>query len=200
MQRVFTTGQVAKIFSVNINTVIKWFDEGKLEGFRLPRSNERRIYRESVVEFMRKHDIATELLDEFVAQLKKNQKRPRKDQPSANALSAEARREERRVLPRVSVDLEGEIRSSTNGDGVSARVQVRNLSMSGAYVIGYSSSKNLIPAEFHLNVAANDRGPALDGVCQVIHARRGEDQTYAIGVRFTRINPNSIQRYVMPGS
>ena len=65
MTRVFTTGQVARIFSVNINTVIKWFDEGKLKGFRLPSSNERRIYRESIVEFMKEHEISTDLLRVF---------------------------------------------------------------------------------------------------------------------------------------
>ena len=62
MNRVMTTGQVARVFNVNINTVIKWFDEGKLEGFRLPRSNERRIYRESVQAFMKLHGITDDLL------------------------------------------------------------------------------------------------------------------------------------------
>ena len=76
MTRVFTTGQVARIFSVNINTAIKWFDEGKLKGFRLPRSNERRIYRESVVEFMEDHDISIELLRVYDTE-ESNKKRSR---------------------------------------------------------------------------------------------------------------------------
>jgi excisionase family DNA binding protein len=66
-ERVMTTGQVAQVFSVNINTVIKWFDDGKLEGFRLPESNERRIYRDSVRAFMTAHGIAEDLLTAFDA-------------------------------------------------------------------------------------------------------------------------------------
>lgn len=51
-QRAFTTGQVAKMCKVAGRTVCKWFDSGRLKGYRVPGSNDRRVPRESLVEFM----------------------------------------------------------------------------------------------------------------------------------------------------
>ena len=44
--KVFTTGQVAKICKVAPRTVSKWFDSGRLRGYRIPGSQDRRIPRE----------------------------------------------------------------------------------------------------------------------------------------------------------
>ena len=46
MKKVFTTGQVAKICKVAPRTVSKWFDSGRLRGYRIPGSQDRRIPRE----------------------------------------------------------------------------------------------------------------------------------------------------------
>ena len=46
--KVFTTGQVAKICKVAPRTVSKWFDSGRLRGYRIPGSQDRRIPREYV--------------------------------------------------------------------------------------------------------------------------------------------------------
>jgi len=62
-KKIFTTGEVARLMDVNINTVIKWFDEGKIEGFRLPMSNDRRIPLNSLRNFMLRHSIPLEMLD-----------------------------------------------------------------------------------------------------------------------------------------
>ena len=194
MQRVFTTGQVARIFSVNINTVIKWFDEGKLTGFRLPRSNERRIYRDSVLAFMEKHGISTDLMNDFDEHLS-SKKKGRKATRTGRG-SRERNGEETRIFPRVPVTLDAVVRHSDESLDVLARVQVHNLSMGGAYLVGFSPEHKMIPEEFQLSVAANGNGPGLDGVCQVIHARRGDDSTYAVGVRFTRVDPGSLQTYL----
>lgn len=51
----FTTGQVAKICKVAPRTVTKWIDAGRLKGYRIPGSNDRRVPREHLVEFMRDH-------------------------------------------------------------------------------------------------------------------------------------------------
>jgi excisionase family DNA binding protein len=51
--RVFTTGQVAKICSVAPRTVQKWFDSGKLRGYRIPGSQDRRVPREQLIRFLR---------------------------------------------------------------------------------------------------------------------------------------------------
>ena len=52
---VYTTGDVARICQVAPRTVSKWFDTGRLKGYRSPGSLDRRIPRDSLVEFMRSH-------------------------------------------------------------------------------------------------------------------------------------------------
>lgn len=52
---VFTTGQVARICQVAPRTVSKWFDTGRLHGYRIPGSQDRRIPRHDLVEFMQSH-------------------------------------------------------------------------------------------------------------------------------------------------
>ncbi len=53
---VFTTGQVAKICKVTIRTVIKWYEAGKLEGYKIPASKDRRIPRANLLKFLQTHD------------------------------------------------------------------------------------------------------------------------------------------------
>ena len=53
---VFTTGQVAKICKVTIRTVIKWYEAGKLEGYKIPASKDRRIPKSSLLKFLQDHD------------------------------------------------------------------------------------------------------------------------------------------------
>src|SRR5262249_24900352 len=60
---VFSTGEVADICSVSQQTVIRCFDEGKLDGFRVPGSKFRRIPRESLIRFMKEHRIPLDRLD-----------------------------------------------------------------------------------------------------------------------------------------
>ncbi|MFV0443025.1 MAG: hypothetical protein ACK5Q5_05605 [Planctomycetaceae bacterium] len=55
--QVFTTGQISKICQVAPRTVSKWFDTGRLRGYRIPGSNDRRVPRENLVVFMREHGI-----------------------------------------------------------------------------------------------------------------------------------------------
>ena len=63
MKKIYTTGEVAKILGLNINTIIKWFDDGKIKGFKLPGSNERRIPAKSLTEFMQVNDIPLDFLE-----------------------------------------------------------------------------------------------------------------------------------------
>ena len=63
-KRVFTTGEVAKILHVSQMSVIKWFNEGKLEGYRVPYSKDRRISRESLLKFIKVNSLP---IDEFVS-------------------------------------------------------------------------------------------------------------------------------------
>lgn len=50
-----TTGEAAEICSVSQQTIIRCFDSGRLEGFRIPGSKFRRIPRESLIKFMREN-------------------------------------------------------------------------------------------------------------------------------------------------
>jgi PleD family two-component response regulator len=53
--KVFTTGQVAKICKVGPQLVSKWFDSGRLKGYRIPGTQDRRIPREYLVRFLKEH-------------------------------------------------------------------------------------------------------------------------------------------------
>jgi len=53
----FTTGEAADICQVSQQTIIRCFDSGKLDGFRVPGSKFRRIPRENLIKFMKENNI-----------------------------------------------------------------------------------------------------------------------------------------------
>ncbi len=57
MKDLFTTGEAADICNVSQQTIIRCFDAGRLNGFRIPGSRFRRIPRESLVKFMKDNSI-----------------------------------------------------------------------------------------------------------------------------------------------
>jgi len=63
MKDLFTTGKAAEICKVSQQTIIRCFDSGRLEGFRIPGSKFRRIPRHSLVKFMKENGIPLESLD-----------------------------------------------------------------------------------------------------------------------------------------
>jgi excisionase family DNA binding protein len=70
MKKVFTTGQVAKICKVAPRTVSKWFDSGRLRGYRIPGSQDRRIPREHLIRFLKEHGMPLgDLEDEVVGKV-----------------------------------------------------------------------------------------------------------------------------------
>ncbi|HXG11088.1 MAG TPA: response regulator [Gemmataceae bacterium] len=64
MKKVFTTGQVAKICQVAPRTVSKWFDSGRLRGYRIPGSQDRRIPREALIRFLKENNMPLGALEE----------------------------------------------------------------------------------------------------------------------------------------
>lgn len=62
-KEVLTTGEVAQICHVAPRTVSKWFDEGKLRGYRIPGSRDRRIPRRQLLAFMRAHGLPLDAID-----------------------------------------------------------------------------------------------------------------------------------------
>ena len=68
IKELYTTGEAAEVCSVSQQTIIRCFDSGRLDGFRIPGSRFRRIPRESLIKFMRDNDIP---LDRFASGKKK---------------------------------------------------------------------------------------------------------------------------------
>ena len=62
-KQVFTTGEAAEICKVSQQTIIRCFDSGRLNGFRVPGSKFRRIPRAELLRFMRTNDIPTDALE-----------------------------------------------------------------------------------------------------------------------------------------
>jgi len=63
MKNVYSTGEAAAICKVSQQTIIRCFDSGRLQGFRVPGSKFRRIPRDSLIKFMKENDIPLDLLD-----------------------------------------------------------------------------------------------------------------------------------------
>ena len=64
MKTIFTVGEVAEICKVAPRTVSKWFDSGRLRGYRIPGSQDRRIPREHLIRFLKEHGMPLGELDE----------------------------------------------------------------------------------------------------------------------------------------
>jgi len=63
MKDLFTTGEAAEICQVSQQTIIRCFDSGRLEGFRVPGSRFRRIPRDSLKKFMKANTIPLDGLE-----------------------------------------------------------------------------------------------------------------------------------------
>jgi len=58
---ILTTGQVSKICNVAPRTVCRWFDSGKLRGYRIPGSKNRRILLSGLIRFMKEQNMPMEI-------------------------------------------------------------------------------------------------------------------------------------------
>jgi two-component system, OmpR family, response regulator len=63
MKELFTTGEAADVCRVSQQTIIRCFDSGRLEGFRVPGSRFRRIPRDSLTKFMKDNSIPMDGLE-----------------------------------------------------------------------------------------------------------------------------------------
>ncbi len=62
-KKIFTTGEAAEVCKVSQQTIIRCFDSGRLQGFRVPGSKFRRIPRDELIRFMQSNGIPTDILD-----------------------------------------------------------------------------------------------------------------------------------------
>jgi len=63
MKDLFTTGEAAEICRVSQQTIIRCFDAGRLDGFRVPGSRFRRIPRQNLVRFMKDNNIPLDAIE-----------------------------------------------------------------------------------------------------------------------------------------
>ena len=63
MKDLFTTGEAAEICRVSQQTIIRCFDAGRLDGFRVPGSRFRRIPRQNLIKFMKDNNIPLDSID-----------------------------------------------------------------------------------------------------------------------------------------
>ena len=62
-KKVFTTGEAAAVCKVSQQTIIRCFDSGRLQGFRVPGSKFRRIPREELIRFMNSNNIPLDAIE-----------------------------------------------------------------------------------------------------------------------------------------
>jgi excisionase family DNA binding protein len=60
---VYTTGEAADVCRLSQQTIIRCFDNGQLEGFRVPGSKFRRIPRDKLIKFMKENNIPLDGLE-----------------------------------------------------------------------------------------------------------------------------------------
>ena len=63
MKDLYTTGEAAEICRISQQTIIRCFDAGRLDGFRVPGSRFRRIPRQSLVKFMKENKIPLDAME-----------------------------------------------------------------------------------------------------------------------------------------
>jgi len=63
MKNLFSTGEAAEVCHISQQTIIRCFDSGKLQGFRVPGSKFRRIPRENLIKFMKENNIPLDELE-----------------------------------------------------------------------------------------------------------------------------------------
>ncbi|MHC4468871.1 MAG: response regulator [Planctomycetota bacterium] len=63
MKSLFTTGEAAEVCNISQQTIIRCFDSGRLDGFRIPGSRFRRIPRDNLIKFMKDNGIPLDNLN-----------------------------------------------------------------------------------------------------------------------------------------
>lgn len=62
--KVFSITQIANGCNVAPRTVNKWFDMGRLKGYRIPGSQVRRVPAEYLLKFLKEHGMPTDWVEE----------------------------------------------------------------------------------------------------------------------------------------
>jgi excisionase family DNA binding protein len=168
-KKVFTTGEVAKLLGININTVIKWFDDGQIKGFRLPISNDRRIPKANLKNFMLEHGIPMDLMEE--------------DGPM------------RRMYQRVDCNDKISLTIENGVDHGPYEALMTNFSRGGACVRLPGRQSLAIPtSDFKIRLLVTD-GPlsGSDFSAKIVHLQTGEDRLM-LGLRWDDVESEKFER------
>ncbi len=158
MKKIYTTGEVAKLLGININTVIKWFDDGKIQGFRLPGSRERRITHVALVAFMNENGIPMDLLGD------------------SNSVR------ERRIVPRYLANIPVHLAQSNNG----CDANISNISETGALVTISGKMATLFKIGKH-RIELDFNGKPLNGITTgafISNIRPIDSDLVGFGIKF----------------
>jgi two-component system OmpR family response regulator len=90
-KQLFTTGEAAELCRVSQQTIIRCFDSGRIKGFRVPGSRDRRILRTDLLRFMKTNSIPTEDLEVSILRVLVVDKDPRRVRSLASSLDADQR-------------------------------------------------------------------------------------------------------------
>ena len=63
IERILTTGQIAKVMGVSMRKVVEWIDNKQLKGFIIPGSTHRRVEERYLREFMRTLGVSEDRLE-----------------------------------------------------------------------------------------------------------------------------------------
>ena len=55
--KTLTSGEIAQYCDVNLRTVIRWLESGKLKGFKLPGRGNNRVLVSDFIEFLERHEM-----------------------------------------------------------------------------------------------------------------------------------------------
>lgn len=162
MKKIYTTGEVAKLLGININTVIKWFDDGKVLGFRLPGSRERRITHVALVSFMNDNGIPLDLIGDSLTN------------------------QERRVVPRYPVNIPVHLAQDSNGCDAS----VTDISETGALISLSSKMASLFKMGKH-RLELDFNGKPFNGLNAggfIANMRPIDNEMVGLGIQFETSN------------
>jgi excisionase family DNA binding protein len=88
---VYTTGEAARICRLSQQTIIRCFDSGQLQGFRVPGSRFRRIPRDSLIKFMKENNLPLEGLESDLVRVLVVDDEPQVVELFVDALKADGR-------------------------------------------------------------------------------------------------------------
>ncbi len=130
--RVYTTGDVAKLVGVNFRTVIRWIQRGELAGYQLPGRGDHRVTEQALLAFMQKHQMPVPDAMSAVSELEPSHqanRAPPKNTSDKTVLIVEDEPAMRRAIERVFARAGWQVFSAEDGFQAGAMLMAHNPSL-----------------------------------------------------------------------